>query len=132
MSRGQQDMPLVCVVDDDNTIRRALTRLVYSLGFEVEAFASPRELLLRDRAKPPACLLLDVQLPGMSGFELYDRLIDAGHRPPVIFITGRPRPDTMSRAARVEAVACLEKPFDEGLLVSAIRAAISRAVPQPR
>jgi len=68
----------------------------------------------------------------MSGFELYDRLIDAGHRPPVIFITGRPQPDTMSRAARVEAVACLEKPFDGASLVSAIRAAISLAVPQPQ
>ena len=94
--------------------------------------ASLAELLLHDRAKQPACLLLDVQLSGMSGFELYDRLIDAGHRPPVIFITGRPRPDTTSRAARVEAVACFEKPFDGDSLVDAIRAAVSGAAPRPR
>ena len=132
MSRGQHDKPLVCVVDDDDAIRRALIRLVHSLGFEVQAFSSPRELLLYDRAKRPACLLLDVHLPVMSGFELYDRLIEAGDRPPVIFITGRPRHDTMSRAARVEAVACFEKPFDGDSLINAIREAVSRAAPRSR
>jgi FixJ family two-component response regulator len=118
--------PVVCIVDDDDAIRRALQRLVESLGLQALAFASPQELLDQCPAVDPDCLLLDVQLPGMTGFELYDAYRDSGLQPPVIFITGEPRPDTRSRAEQVNAVACLEKPFDEASLLHALDAALGR------
>jgi len=119
---------MVCIVDDDAAIRRSLVRLVESLGMRARAFASPSEFLDDDPAiEDLACLLLDVHLPGMDGFDLYDRLVEVGLSTPVIFITGDPRADTAARAARAEAVACLEKPYDETALLDALRLAIDRA-----
>jgi len=125
MNRERHDPPLVCIVDDDDTIRRALTRLVESLGLRACAFAGPRELLDRRPWDDPSCLLLDVQLPDMSGFELYDLILEGGCEVPVVFVTGEPRPDTRSKAARVNAVACLDKPFREADVVAAIREALA-------
>jgi FixJ family two-component response regulator len=120
--------PLVCIVDDDAAIRRSLVRLVESLGIRARAFATPDELLEDEPAlDDPACFLLDVHLPGMNGFDLYDRLVEAGRRIPVIFVTGDPRADTGARAARADAVACLEKPYDEIALFQALRRAIDRS-----
>lgn len=125
-SRPQE--PLVCIVDDDASVRTALGRLVRTLGLRARTYGSPREFLDQNHAQLEAdCLLLDVQLPAMSGFELYDLLLEGGHRTPVIFITGRPRPNTRNLARQMNAVACLEKPFDETALVEAIREAV-----QPR
>lgn len=127
MSREPRNEPLVCIVDDDPTVRRALLKLVESLGLRARAFASPGELLDQNPMADPSCLLLDVQLPEMSGFELYDLFVENGLEPPVIFVTGRPRADTLGRAARVNAVACLEKPFDEASLIHALLAAVGPA-----
>ncbi len=120
--------PLVCIVDDDAAIRRSLVRLVESLGMRARAFATPAELLDDESGIDDlVCFLLDVHLPGMTGFELYDRLVEAGHGTPVIFITGDPRADTGDRAARADAVACLEKPYDEAAILEALRRAIDRS-----
>jgi len=124
MGGGDHRESLVCIVDDDDSIRRALQRLVESLGLRVRTFASPDDLLSEYPVLSPDCLLLDVQLPGMNGFELYDLYLEGGLEPPVIFITGEPRPDTRARAERANAVACLEKPFDEASLLHALRAAL--------
>lgn len=129
MNRENHEGPVVCIVEDDAAVRRSLVRLVESLGLRARAFATPGELLEWGRVSDPVnCLLLDIQLPGMSGFELYDRFVLARGGAPVIFITGDPRSDTRDRASRVDAVACLEKPFDEVALAGALRRAIDSSI----
>jgi len=118
--------PVVCIVDDDESVRRALTRLVASLGMEVESFASPLEFLERALDRRVACLLLDVHLPGMDGFELHHRSVEAGLDPPVIFITGHPDRRARERARAADAVAYLEKPFDDQALLDALERACRR------
>ena len=114
----------VHIVDDDDAVRRALTRLVRSLGMHAEAYASPRELLEHGSHNPIDCLLLDVQLPGMNGFELNERLVAAGHRAPVVFITAHSDARTRARAVSAGAEAFLEKPFDVNDLLAAIKRAV--------
>lgn len=126
--RGQPS-PVVCVVDDDESVRRALSRLIGSLGMRTELFASPEEFLARASIDRVDCLLLDVQLPGMDGFELRDRAVKAGLDSPVIFITGHADIRTRERAARAEAVAFLEKPFTDRALLDALTTAIERSGP---
>lgn len=111
--------PVVCIVDDDVAIGRALSRLVESLGLRARVYTSPRGLLDEDRDGDADFLLLDVQLPGMSGFDLHDRLVASGRGAPVVFITANLDERTRARAARVDA-ACLEKPFDDQDLLTAI------------
>lgn len=118
--------PVVCIVDDDEYVRKALRRLVDSAGLRAELFASPEEFLARPADVPIDCLVLDVRLPGMDGFELRSRAAEAGIDAPVIFITAHADPRTRARAARVDAVAFLAKPFDEGSLLEALEAAVDR------
>ncbi len=117
----------VRIVDDDAAVRRALVRLVGSMGMRAEAFASPAELLSAEASPEVGCLLLDVHLPGMTGFELHERLCSAGPKLPVIFITAQRDSGARERAERAGAVAFLEKPFDDGQLLASIRSAIERA-----
>ena len=119
---------IVYVVDDDDAVRRALTRLIRSSGMRVEAYASPQELLDQERRDPVHCLLLDVQLPGMSGFELNERLVAAGRGAPVVFITAHADGRTRERAAVAGAEAFLEKPCDDDDLLSALRGALDQCV----
>jgi FixJ family two-component response regulator len=112
--------PLVCVVDDDESLLRALGRLLRAAGFTVEAFASAEEFLEADHRVPPRCLVLDVRLSGMSGFELHEELRGAGMSPPVVFITAHDDPATRERARRAGAVQYLRKPFEESALIDAL------------
>ena len=112
--------PLVCVVDDDESLLRALGRLLRAAGFAVEAFASAEEFLEANHRVPPRCLVLDVRLSGMSGFELHDELRSAGISPPVVFITAHDDPATRERARRAGAVQYLRKPFEESALIDAL------------
>lgn len=116
--------PVVCIVDDDESVRKALSRLIESMGMKVEAFASPADFLDRAVEEQIACLLLDIQLPGMDGFELRDRTVEAGLDSPVIFITAHPDDRTRARAKKAEAVAYLEKPFTDAALLDAIETAL--------
>ena len=118
---------VIRIVDDDDAIRRALTRLIESMGMRVETFASPEELLAHDLASDTGCLLLDVKLPGMDGFELHERIVEDGNDVPVIFITAHPHEASRSRAKQADAVAFLEKPFDDDMLLAAIREALEGA-----
>ena len=118
---------IIRIVDDDEAILRALTRLVESMGMRAETFASPEQLLTREPDERVRCLLLDVQLPGMDGFELHRRIVENGQETPVIFITAHPHEAARARAREAEAVAFLEKPFDDETLFAALRSALARS-----
>jgi len=121
--------PIICIVDDDESVRRALARLVESMGMRAESFESPEELLNTGPSGDVGCFLFDVQLPGMDGFELHERVRASGLRRPVIFLTAHPDGRKRARARAADATAFLEKPFDEEALLSAIRLALSTTVP---
>ena len=131
MTRTNDTAPMICIVDDDASVRRALTRLVESLGMRAESFESPRELLDIGPSADVDCFLLDVQLPGMDGFQLHERVIASGVRRPVIFLTAHPDETKRARAQAVGAAAYLEKPFNEDDLLEAIHDALDPAVGGP-
>src|SRR5258705_2137600 len=112
-----------CVIDDDPAVRRGLTRLLEVCGYRVETYGSPREFLRQGAHHHFDCILLDVRMPGLTGFELYDRLNSSGSSVPVIFITGHADAEIAGHATRSGSVTVLIKPFDEDALFAAIRAA---------
>ena len=117
-------MPLISIVDDDLSVRRALRRLVQSAGYSAETFASAREFLDSLPSGRTACLVLDIHLEGMSGFELQERMAADPDPIPVIFITAQDDAATRERARQTSASAYLRKPFDEQVLLAAIGRAI--------
>src|ERR1700704_4676977 len=126
---------IVMIVDDDDSIRKAVRRLMKSFGFAVETFASAEEFLDSDWLERTSCLILDVHMPGMNGLELQKRLIASGSVIPIIFITAFANDGARAQAMRAGAVAYFVKPFDDEELLNCIRAALQRAgsdVSQPR
>jgi FixJ family two-component response regulator len=117
---------IVFVVDDDPSVRRSLKRLIRSAGFTVESFVSAQEFLERPRPDIPGCLVLDIQMPGLSGLDLQDELAAAKLNLPVIFLTGYGTVPASVRALKAGAVDFLEKPVDDGVLLDAIHQAIER------
>ena len=117
----------VFVVDDDPPVRRALARMLTYAGFKVHAFASAGEFLAYTGREHPACLVLDVRMPGRDGFELLEALQADGRELPVIFITGHGDIPMAVRATRAGAVDFLSKPFDEAILLDAVVAALAKA-----
>lgn len=124
-----QAAPVIAVIDDDASVRRALQRLLQSAGFAVEVFATAREFLDAGHSARTACLVLDIHLPGMSGFELQEHLAVSGARIPVVFITAHDNATTRQRASRAGVVAYLRKPFDQDELIEAIGRTISGHAP---
>ena len=118
--------PTVFVVDDDPSVRRSTERLVRSMGFNVQTFATAKEFRERARIESPSCLVLDVHLPGPSGLDLQQELVQAGVQIPIIFITGRGSIPMSVRAMKGGAVEFLTKPTRSRDLLAAIRAAIER------
>ena len=118
--------PTVFVVDDDPSVRRSTERLVRSMGFNVQTFATAKEFRERARVESPSCLVLDVHLPGPSGLDLQRELVQAGVQIPIIFITGRGSIPMSVRAMKEGAVEFLTKPTRSRDLLAAIRAAIER------
>jgi FixJ family two-component response regulator len=118
------DSPIVFVVDDDYRVREALSSLVASVGLEVAVFGSAQEFLESEKPDSPACLVLDLELPGTSGLEL-QRELAAGDGPPIIFITGHGDIPSSVRAMKAGAIEFLPKPFGEQELLQAIDAAIA-------
>lgn len=114
----------VYVVDDDPSMRKAMGRLCQSAGLEVKTFASAREFLDREVPTSPACLVLDVHLPGLSGLDLQAELAARNIHTPIVFITGQGDIPTSVRAMRAGAVDFLTKPFRHQDLVTVIHAAI--------
>src|ERR1700722_10761144 len=118
--------PIVFVVDDDASIRDAVQRLIASVGLRVQTFGSTREFLTCKRPEAPACLVLDVRLPGASGLELQSDLAAANVHIPIIFITGHADVPMTVRAMKAGAVEFLTKPFRGQELLDAIQNAIAK------
>jgi FixJ family two-component response regulator len=120
------DKFIVMIVDDDESVRRAARRLIKSFGFAVESFASAEDFLTSGRLPQTACLVLDVQMPGLNGLELQSRLISEGHQVPIVFITAFNDENARDRALRAGAVGYLVKPFEEADLLNGINLALQR------
>jgi FixJ family two-component response regulator len=123
------DALLLAVVDDDADVRVALTRLVSSAGFAVETFASGAEFLHSTQDHKPDCLVLDLHMPEMSGFDVQGALADAHAAIPVVVITGHDTPESRTRAVQLGAKAYLCKPIDDKALLAAIDTAIGENSP---
>lgn len=115
--------PLVCVIDDDASLLRALRRLLAAGGFQVCTFSSAEDFL-ESTETAPACLVLDVHLGGLSGLDLLERLLASGRRIPVLFITAHDDAVARERAQRAGAVDYLRKPFNDDLLIAGIKRAL--------
>ena len=115
---------LISVVDDDASVRSATVDLLASAGFVCEAFASADAYLQSDAANRTACLILDVRMPGLNGFELQRLLSDEGRAVPIIFITSYPNERVRWRAIRGGAICYLSKPYSEEELLGCIRLAL--------
>ncbi len=118
------NLPLISVVDDDESVRESLSGLIRSVGFGVLVFASAEELLTSDRLPDTDCLILDVRMPGMNGLELQRQLAASHMSIPVIFITAHGDEETRVRALNGGAVDYLLKPFSEEALLNAINTAL--------
>ena len=116
----------VFVVDDDTSVRTALKRLIKSLGFKVKTFDSAQAFLKHGPHDGPACLVLDVRMPGMSGIELQEQLTSAGLGLPIIFITGHGNIPMSVKAMKAGAVDFIEKPFEDQKLIDAINIALKQ------
>jgi FixJ family two-component response regulator len=116
---------VVYLVDDDVSIREAITGLLESVKIDVLSFESAESFLKHKRSDTAGCLLLDLQLPEMSGLDLQEKL-DRGSSPPIVFITGRGDIPSSVRAMKAGAIEFLTKPLDGNALVAAVRAALSR------
>lgn len=117
-------MSLISIVDDDLSVREALEGLMKVVGYDSVAFESAEAFLISDRVPATACIIADVQMPGMSGLELQARLIKDGHRIPFIFITAFPNEQARCRAMHGGAVSFLSKPFGETELLEGIGLAL--------
>jgi FixJ family two-component response regulator len=120
--------PTVFVIDDDASVRKSLSRLLRSLGFEVETFASAELFLERDPYDGVGCIILDIRMPGLDGIGLQDQLSKADYSMPIIFITGHGDIPMSVRAMKKGAVDFLPKPFDDGELLQAVRRAIEKDI----
>src|SRR4030095_4070665 len=121
-------MAIVFLIDDDASVRKALSRLVRSAGYDVQAFASAQDFLdSQPNNIGPACLVLDVQMPGLDGLELQQTLHTSAHYFPVLFVTGHGDIPMSVKAMRNGAVDFLQKPVDGSELLRAIGQALARA-----
>jgi FixJ family two-component response regulator len=118
--------PTVFVVDDDSSLRRAIKRLVESVGVQVELFGSAQEFLQAKRPDAPSCLVLDIRLPGISGLDFQRELAYANIHTPIIFITAHGDIPMTVRAMKAGAVEFLTKPFRDQDLLDAIQQALQR------
>jgi two-component system, LuxR family, response regulator FixJ len=117
---------LICVVDDDESVRQALDGLLRAAGLRVAAFASAEAFVRSEELPSTACLILDLRMPGMDGRELQQRLLDDGHCIPTIIVTAHGDDTSRAWALGAGAVAFMPKPFDEDALLAAIKSALSR------
>jgi FixJ family two-component response regulator len=111
---------MISIVDDDKSVREAAKMLVRSLGYTTATFASAEEFLQSGRVRDTACLITDVQMPGMSGVDLQSHLTASGHCTPVIFVTAYPEESIMERALDGGAFGFLSKPFSEESLIACL------------
>jgi FixJ family two-component response regulator len=119
-----QHVPVISIVDDDESVRIAMNSLVRSLGYIAHTFASAEDFLRSPRLNETSCLITDVQMPGMNGIELQTQLRAKGLRMPIVFITAYPDERTRARSLDAGAVCYLTKPFDEETLIGCLERAL--------
>ena len=117
---------LIAIVDDEEPIRKALSRLIRSAGLDAETFPSGAELLDSLSTRRPDCIVLDLHMPLVNGFEVQTRLAESGMTVPVIIITGHDSDETRDRALYGKPVAYLRKPVNDQALLDAIELALSQ------
>ena len=122
----KEDNPFVCVIDDESSVRESLSNLLRSAGLKVQAFASAQEFLTDRPREAPSCLVLDIQLPGISGLDLQQELAGGDAQIPIIFMTGYGDIPMTVRAMKAGAIEFLTKPFRDEDLLSAVEQAIKR------
>jgi len=118
--------PTIFIIDDDDSVRKGLSRLLRSAGFAVETFATAGQFLEREHYEGIGCLVLDVRMPGISGIDLQDELGKADYSMPIVFITGHGNIPMGVQAMKKGAVDFLAKPFDDEELLQAVREAIDK------
>lgn len=118
--------PLVFIIDDDASVRRSVERLFKSVGLKVEIFASAHDFLERERPDGPSCIVLDVRMPGFSGFDLQEELAAVNLRVPIVFLTAHGNVPLSVRAMKAGAMDFIEKPFDEQVLLDAVQRALEK------
>ena len=121
------EIPLVFVVDDDESIRRSLSRLIRSIGLDVQTFATSAAFLAAPRPDRPACAVLDLRMPGASGLAIQEELTRADADIPIVFLTGHGNVPTSVRAMKAGAMDFLQKPLNEQELLDTIQRALERA-----
>ena len=119
-------VPVISILDDDESVREATKGLVRSLGYKAVTFASAEEFLQSDRLRDTSCLISDVEMPGVSGVELQERLTAAGNRTPIVFITAFPDERIRARALAAGACGFLSKPFSDESLIACLNEALAR------
>ena len=117
-------VPVISIVDDDQSMRDATSRLVRSLGFAVATFASAEDFLESARVDDTSCLITDVQMPGLSGVELQSRLIADGRHMPIIGVTAHPEESIRTQMMEAGAVGFLSKPFNDECLINCLATAL--------
>ena len=118
--------PLVCIIEDELSVRESLSDLLESMGLKAEAFASADEFLAKSFSEVPSCLVLDIQLPGISGLDLQQQLRNGETKIPIVFVTGYGDIPTSVRAMKAGAIEFLTKPFRDQDLLTAVNQAIER------
>ena len=119
--------PCVAIVDDDEAVRDALGNLLRSVGLEVQAFSTAESFLASPKRRSVACLVSDIQMPGMDGLELQQRLAASGSRLPVILMTAFPGDHVRRQAEEQGALAILAKPFDGSRMIECVQRALQPA-----
>ncbi|MBY3259595.1 response regulator [Rhizobium laguerreae] len=117
--------PLIAIVDNDESMRDALKGLMRSMGFDGETFSSADDFLMSPHIRRTACLVTDINMPGMSGLDLHRRLVALGKSIPTILITAFPEKNMGASALGADVVCCLTKPFNGQILLDCIRSALA-------
>ncbi len=126
MQEPQEPDPTIAIVDDDASARRGLERLIRSMGWKAETFASAQEFLAHARVESPSCVLLDLQLPDLSGLDLQKRMAEMDLEIPIVFLTGHGNIPDSVQAMKAGAIEFLTKPVDEEGLLRALQEALER------
>ncbi len=120
------EKPVVFVVDDDESVCRALRRLLRSAGIKARTLSSAEDFLNQGCQNVPGCLILDVRMPGMNGLELQEKLVISGSTMPIIFISAHEDAHAREQAMKAGAIAFLKKPFEDQILIEKVNSTLSR------
>jgi FixJ family two-component response regulator len=126
MRKPRESEAIIAIVDDDAAVREGLHSLIRSAGWRVETFVSAQEFLGHLGAEAPSCLILDLQLPGLSGLDLQERMAEVGLEIPIVFLTGHGNIPASVQAMKAGAIEFLTKPIDDDKLLQAIQQAVER------